>query len=68
MNVNTDEMEAMDFSSVGWGGTHQNLLFSLGADSPPEQPETKNKNLPYSNGCKVMCPFGYFKPGGMCIV
>lgn len=44
MNVNTDEMEAMDFSSVGWGGTHQNLLFSLGADSPPEQPETKNKN------------------------
>lgn len=58
MSVNTGEKEALDFSSVGWGGTHQNLLFSLGADSPRVQPETENtnKNRPYLTGCKVMCP------------
>lgn len=38
MIVNTAEGASLDSSSVGWGETHQNLLSSLSAGSPPKQP------------------------------
>lgn len=39
MIVYRAEGAALDSSFVGWGETHQSLLSSLSAGSPPKQPE-----------------------------
>lgn len=42
MIVNRAEGAALDSFFVGWGETHQSLLSSLSAGSPPKQPEGQN--------------------------
>ncbi len=42
MIVYRAEGAALDSSFVGWGETHQSLLSSLSAGSPPKQPEGQN--------------------------
>ncbi len=45
MIVYRAEGAALDSSFVGWGETHQSLLSSLSAGSPPKQPEGQNTKL-----------------------
>lgn len=42
MIVYRAEGAALDSSFVGWDETHQSLLSSLSAGSPPKQPEGQN--------------------------